>query len=236
MTVLGIDGCRGGWVVAVRRPASIRLEVYTSLELLWAAHRGAKRAFIDVPIGLPESLPRACDGLARRVLGPRASTLFSVPCRNAVYAGDYFRACDINEECLGRRLSRQSWNLVPKIIEADRLLRGAGSEFPLYESHPELCFAALNEGRPLLSKKRERRGVAERLRLLEAYDPSVPLAFRRARAMHGEKQVKDDDLVDALVLAFCAGLSPRQWRVVPDPPERDGLGLPMRIVSPGPST
>lgn len=233
--VLGIDGCRGGWVVAAwRTDGAVQLQVQSTLAAALRANPGAAHAFIDMPIGLPEADPRGCDGLARRLLGSRASTVFPVPCRRAVYAGDYFRACEINWQCQGRRLSRQLWNLVPKIIEVDRLIRTETVGLNLLESHPELCFASLNGGRPLLSKKRERAGRDERLVLLEAVRPGVAAVFEGAAGTLRRLGAMPDDLIDALVLAFSAGLPMEHWRVLPDPPEQDGLGLPMAIVAPAP--
>ncbi|HCJ10793.1 MAG TPA: DUF429 domain-containing protein, partial [Clostridiales bacterium] len=111
-------------------------------------------ALVDIPIGLPGGggpAERACDRLARRRLGPRGSAVFPVPVREAVYAPTYEAACAIQARTRGgRRLSRQVWALVPKMREVDRTLRELGCEAPLlFESHPELCFAALNGGRPL---------------------------------------------------------------------------------------
>lgn len=235
-TVLGIDGCRGGWVVAARRSdGALELQVRPTLAAALAAHPGAAHGFIDMPIGLPEARPRACDGLARRLLGSRASTVFPVPCRRAIYAGDYARACEVNQQCQGRRLSRQLWNLVPKIIEVDGLVR-TETDFPrLHESHPELCFAALNGGRPLLSKKRESAGRHERLALFESLQPGVVAVCEDAAVTLRRFGAMPDDVLDAVVLALSAALPRARWRVLPDPPARDGLGLPMAIVAPAPA-
>ena len=39
----------------------------------------------------------------------------------------------------------------------------------VYEAHPELAFARMNGGKPVLSKKRQPDGYAERCRLLARY-------------------------------------------------------------------
>lgn len=233
--MLGIDGCGGGWAVAQNRALGpICLDVHGSLAEISVAYTGARHCFIDMPMGLPRRGPRACDALARRLLGSRASTVFPVPCREAVYAGDYVRACAVNERCQGRRLSRQLWNLVPKIIELDRLAVARGDGPALYESHPELCFAALNGGTPLLSKKRDRSGRRERLALLESVQPGITTVFEDALARLRRRGAMADDLLDAMVLALSAALPRNRWRSLPDPPERDELGTEMAIIAPAP--
>lgn len=237
MTVLGIDGCRGGWAVAVVKDDGwLGLEVQPTVAAALARHSEARVCFVDIPIGLPDGKPRRCDVLARRLLGSRASTIFPVPCRAAVYAKDYRHACEINFQCQKRRLSRQLWNLVPKMIEVDRFIRAGTGLSRLYESHPELCFAGLNGGPPLLSKKRERRGIEQRLHLLEAELPGATAVFEASAGGLRRSGAMPDDLVDALVLAVSAARPPHRWRILPDPPEKDGLGLPMAIVAAAPST
>lgn len=54
------------------------------------------------------------------MLGPgRGSSVFPVPCRQAVHSETYHEASKINKEVLGRGLSKQGWGIVPKIREVD---------------------------------------------------------------------------------------------------------------------
>ena len=80
--------------------------------LLAVADRG--RLYVDMPIGLPD-WERQLERLARKCLSVRPGSIFSVPCRQAVYSTSYESACDINAEITGKKLSKQSWYLCDKI-------------------------------------------------------------------------------------------------------------------------
>lgn len=74
---------------------------------------------IDIPIGLLDGT-RACDTAARKLLGqPRGSSVFPSPCRAAIQVASYGDACDANELRTGRKLSRQTWGIAPKIKQVD---------------------------------------------------------------------------------------------------------------------
>ncbi len=64
---------------------------------------------IDIPIGLPETGPRECDVLARRLLGrARASSVFPAPIRAVLGAKDYQQACAIRHKIEGKKMSKQA--------------------------------------------------------------------------------------------------------------------------------
>ncbi len=262
----GIDGCRGGWIMLVLEPvpadaaestdspspAPLRLSSHAwellpagGLDRLFAPPGTERRSagadahpiLIDIPIGLPDAEPREADRLARTLLGRRASSVFSVPVRRAVFAEDYREACDANRADTGKGISRQSWNICPKIRETDRLLADfPGSSERLLESHPELCFAVLNAGTPAEHPKKRVEGCGERLDLLSKFLPSSPALFREALGRFPRSRVGRDDLVDALVLAVGAVLIRRYGAVsLPPVPPRDATGLPMRIAVPAAS-
>lgn len=223
VNAIGIDGCRGGWLAAwCRREGAWRVQLFSDLRILSNQFAGATRALIDMPTGLPDTTPRACDAMARRLLGKRACTVFSVPCRAAVYARDYTRACQENQHALGRRLSRQSFNLLPKIRELDTLLR-EDSALCFLEAHPKLCFMALN-GAPVAPSKHSRAGVAARLALLRPHCPVDELIVTtRAQC---PTAVAIDDILDALVLAVAAKACVVR---LPPQPALDAHGLAMNI-------
>ena len=76
---------------------------------------------IDIPIGLKTggSGERLSDLGARSILKARKSSIFPVPCREAIYAKTYKEACEVNERLTGKRISKQAWNIVPKIRDVD---------------------------------------------------------------------------------------------------------------------
>ena len=89
MELVGVDGCRGGWVLAVRSDQERRVRFYVVKSLgsvFRRARAGHAVVAIDMPIGFPESEARACDAEVREELGGRRSSVFSIPCRKAVEA------------------------------------------------------------------------------------------------------------------------------------------------------
>ena len=121
-------------------------------------------------------------------------------------------------------------------LEADRALAARATDDPvddllrarpdlrpvLHEAHPELAFARLNGGRPVLSKKREPAGRAERLRLLEAAGFPCPVD-RLAGAAR-------DDILDAIAVCRTAQLIAEGKALrLGAPDARDAAGLPMAI-------
>ncbi|GAB4313447.1 MAG: DUF429 domain-containing protein [Promethearchaeota archaeon] len=246
----GADGCAGGWVVAVVEPEG-RLFLSTTpklsgfLEAAWSEEPGRPvRLLADVPIGLPTlGEPRACDREARRLLGrPRSSSVFPVPCRRAIYAGSYEEARDVNRRTCGKGVSKQAWNLAPKVREVDALMRSdPRARSAVRESHPELAFWALAGERPMRHYKKTPEGRSERLGVLAEF-AGVEFATRlealaRGGVGHLEKAKQGpkpapalDDVLDAAALAITARQAPGGVAPVPDPPERDELGLPAEMV------
>jgi predicted RNase H-like nuclease len=139
---------------------------------------------VDIPIGLPEAsgTRRACDVDARRALGPRRSSVFPAPSRAALR---------LHRWAPGHGLTKQAWNLVPKVIEADDLWCER-----LHECHPELSFALL-AGEPLPSRKATPAGRADRRLLLREALPEADTLLRLPGAA-------DDDVLDALACLWSA--------------------------------
>ncbi|TVP79802.1 MAG: DUF429 domain-containing protein [Gemmatimonadales bacterium] len=191
---------------------------------------------IDIPIGLPPcgTEGRTCDRLARRRLGPgRGSSVFPAPSRPALRARDHREASRLNRGCLGRGLSIQAWNLVPKIREVDRFLRSRPAMAArVLEVHPELAFHGLAGGRSMTHGKRTPEGREERLRVLEGVFPGVRDFLEEARERWPRSALAPDDLLDAAVCAVTARYPPETLVSLPDSPERDDEDLPMRIVMP----
>lgn len=235
--VAGVDGCRSGWLAVFlsadgREPP--RLSPFARFADLLAAAEAPLRIAVDMPIGLPERIVgpgRGAERAVRRLLGARQSSVFAVPSRAAVGCADYGAACSaaLATSEPPRRVSRQCFHLFPKIRELDALMTPelAGRVF---ETHPEVAFWRLNgEASVPLPKKVKGRpdpaGIEARRRLLEAQ--GFKPAFLRQRPPPGAGA---DDLVDAAACAVVAlRLLRGQAEPFPDPPERDGKGLPVAI-------
>jgi predicted RNase H-like nuclease len=120
---------------------------------------------VDMPIGLSEVGRRSCDTEARRLLGPRRSSVFPVPVRSALAATSF-------AEVTG--LSIQAWNIVPKIAEVD-----ACWEPRVREVSPELSLAVVS-GAPMSHAKRFPEGRVERERVLDVHVPGWARTARGA--------------------------------------------------------
>ena len=180
--VAGVDGCRAGWVVATSDGV---LDVVEHIDAVLALDVAV--IAIDMPIGLPDAGPRACDIAARKLLGPRRSSVFATPVRATLAATDYADALARHRAADGRGLSKQAYHLLPKIRELDAR---AGDD-RLHESHPELAFTRLL-GHPPAHPKRTALGRAERLAAL---------------GLHAIAHLPDaaaDDVLDALALVHTA--------------------------------
>jgi predicted RNase H-like nuclease len=85
--LVGVDGCAEGWICVI--DDGTRIEAIVAPTLPHLLERLAPDAIvaIDVPIGLPEFEPRACDRHAPRLLGrPRGSSVFPAPVRASLAA------------------------------------------------------------------------------------------------------------------------------------------------------
>ena len=234
----GADGCPGGWIVALVRPdgdeASLRI-VPRFADVLAASERPAVVA-VDMPIGLPERTGpggRAAENCVRPLLGARQSSVFSVPSRAAIYAPDHAAACAIAQTTSDppRKVSKQLFNIAPKIREVDNVLRtNPDSKGRVFEVHPEVAFWRLNGERALTEPKKVKSrpyepGLVLRRKLLIA-------AGLPAEAVNAvpPKGAAADDLLDALACAAIARrIDAKIARPFPDPPPRDAHGLPMAI-------
>ena len=95
---------------------------------------------------------RAAENAVRPLLGARQSSVFSVPSRQAIYAADYAQACAVALATSDppRKVSKQLFNIGPKIREVDEALRAdAALASRTFEVHPEVAFWRLNGERPL---------------------------------------------------------------------------------------
>ena len=231
--IYGIDGCRAGWVIAGRRlhdpvpEFSVRANL---TEFFREVHNDGSIVAIDIPIGLSEDSARECDRLARKVLSPgRSSSVFPVPCRSAIRAQTYEEACELNFRARGRKMSKQSFNILPKIREVDGLMSPQVQD-QVFETHPEVLFALLG-GAAMRHNKKKPEGERERLRLLEA--ATVDLTgdeVTRIRADLGAAKVGRDDLVDAALLLVSAHrISIGEHQRYPDVPPIDANGIRMEI-------
>ena len=230
----GVDGCRAGWfAVLLDETDNWEVNLFPDIWALWNRYRNDTVILIDIPIGLPENgEDRKCDKKARQLLAPkRASSVFPAPCRAAVYADSYKKAKEINKQITGKRLSVQTWNIIPKIREVDMFLSAnPNARSVIKESHPEVCFWAL-AAHPMKYPKKKSEGFAERSRVLQSVFYSTKSIVKRTLSNYPLSKVARDDILDALSLAVTARLGTQKGFIpIPETPEYDSHGLPMTIV------
>jgi predicted RNase H-like nuclease len=178
-----------------------------------------------MPIGLADRGPRACDLAARTLLPPgRKSSVFAPPRRYMLACRSWQEAHAEGRRREGVGLSKQSWNICPKIAEIDRHIGPGDQEF-LREAHPELIFHNLNAWQALPPKKTP-VGARRRLAILARHGivlpPGEPAVPRRLAGL--------DDLLDAAACALAAEriLNGDGCRLPPDP-ANDSRRLRMEI-------
>lgn len=224
--IAGVDGCRSGWLV-----------VETTLNLTEAAWRiasnwnaidaNAEVIAVDMPIGISDTGVRQCEVEARPLLSPYGSRVFKTLPRGALRfdQSDWDLANQWSKAQGLGGISRQSWNIRPRILDIESAI-SIGTQSRIFEAHPELAFARLNEGRPLASKH-SAAGLCLRLDLLRTAGFSgLDAWLKDLRGTGG----KPDDLVDACALVLTARhIALGSARHLPRQPEHDARGLRMSI-------
>lgn len=230
--VVGVDGCKAGWFFFRQDREGLSYGIAKDFASLVAALPDHSRVFIDIPIGLIShgEAGRDCDSAARKLLGPRRSSIFSPPCRPVLAARDYDEARVISQRTIGKKLSKQSFFIMPKIKEVDEYLLQGSDRITVREMHPELAFWALNQRRPMEHSKKQAAGFEARLKLLQRYFGSARSLIDEVMLSYPRKQVLRDDIVDALVALVVAGAADDALQTVPGDVPYDSKGLAMEIV------
>ncbi|MEW9267551.1 DUF429 domain-containing protein [Kineococcus endophyticus] len=229
VVVLGVDGRRGGWAVAVVEGGPQRAEVRDWVSLVGqdarpvldlARRHDAAAVGFDVPVGLPADDWRPVDLLAKKALGRAHARVFLVPPREVLRRPDYAAARARCRDLLGGKgLSAQTWGLRgPVLAVDDALAQDTAARGLVVETHPELSFAQMT-GTVLPSKKTV-EGRAAREQALAGW-------------LDGPAAPPGDDHLDAAACAWSAlrwaGWAPGGTARVLGGDE-DERGLPQRIV------
>jgi predicted RNase H-like nuclease len=195
--VLGVDGCRAGWVgIVLASDRGVRGVYGTTMAELAAAAGPVDAVGIDMPLHVTDEVePRASDLAARLHLGPKRSSLFLTPPRAAYLAPTYAEACAVSRRLTGKAPSRQAWALGPKILDVEGWCEGV--DVPVREVHPEVSFSLL-AGTPILASKATWAGLEARRTALAAVGIVVPADLGDAG------RARPDDVLDAAAAAWSA--------------------------------
>ncbi len=215
-SLVGVDGCRAGWIAVCERDGRLSVELWPDLDSLFSQRW--TMACVDIPIGLKHGDGRrACDQEARDLLGKQRSSVFYAPPRQLLAATDY-------EDVRGEGMSLQTFYLLPKIREMDERIEPQDQKW-LKEAHPELSFRSRSER--VLHSKKSPSGRTQRTDLLK--DVESPFDIRRWESGFLRREVAVDDLLDAAILLEVA----REWFLgegqAVGGEERDSRGLKMEI-------
>jgi len=201
--VAGADVFKGRWIVVVLENGAYHQAVIIDrLDDLPPHLPDLSLLALDIPIGLPKDgtdWPRPADPAARKFIGPRWPSVFTAPPRPVYDAPSYSAANDLHRQITTKGLSRQSWALRAKILEAEAFITDHPSTI---EVHPEVCFRAM-KGAPLNFSKKTWNGQMERRTLLAAQGIDLPDQLDELTG-----KAPPDDLLDATAAAWTA------WRCV----------------------
>ncbi len=212
--VLGVDGCPKGWLAVRLFPQKGANEtpqaaIFGNFNALLRSEWGqAQIILVDMPVGLTDHGRRGCDTLARRTLGKgRASSVFPAPRRPML---DFSTYQDANAwgkaqgKEAGGGLSKQAWNILPKIRELDACITPE-SQTRIREAHPEVAFLRLNKGQAVTAPKRKPEGRIARSALLASHGiQQLNEVWSQIVSEYGATAVHLDDYYDACALALTA--------------------------------
>jgi predicted RNase H-like nuclease len=227
--VAGVDGFKDQWCLVLLHLVTGELcarIVPTFSDLLEIPERPLVLA-VDIPIGLPEfTLPggRACEREARRVLGSRASCVFSAVGRAPLRAPSRAEADCLSRAAGGIGIGAQAWGLAAKLREADAAMTPERQGI-VFEVHSEVSFWAMNGRAPLVRAKKAPEGAKDRA------DALVRNGFPEVvHTLPSDLKVGRDDYLDACAAAWTARrVQAGQAGRFPTGIERDGRGLDMAI-------
>ncbi len=216
---------------------------YPSVFNLWHHHQDADRILIDIPIGLKDDGKRWCDVEAKQLLGSsRGNSVFYTPIRAGVEAQN-IKEAKRAQKSLHFSIQNQAWAIVPRIQEVDEFLEMFEEEVDntdIRETHPEICFWALNDGEPMTHGKKTEEGIEERLSLLSNYLTDARGLYEDAVETFTEPEWASvigksgrDDILDAMVAALTArecGENPPRLPKESKPEYDDVRGREIEIV------
>ena len=212
MKIAGVDGCHGGWVVASRID-----DKHLPTIRIFDRFEGILNSFsdyvivVDMPIGLAsrEKGKRDADVKAKSILTEvkRGGSVFYPPVKEVIERvmkkpelvsyneRNYVAVCEISNKLTNRKLSRQSFGILRKIVEINSVKANN-----VYEFHPEIVWVKTCGFRQLDYKK-SKTGEEQRLKCLSDklnIQQNTLLTLIADSRRGKSKDVSRDDIIDAL--------------------------------------
>lgn len=223
----GVEPCRSGWLVVAGNLQGITLApqpafVSPTLADVLDYRPSFSVIAVHASVGVPDKPGdhRACDVAARALLGRHGATVVAAPSRALLAATSFAQAREIDPS-----VDVVRWATLRRTREAVEEVASWRQRF-VWETHPELAFRSMNEGRPLNYSRRSVLGAAERAELLEA---KLPGSSRVLEAR--PRGVEEWRLLAALAdLWLARRVKAHAITRMADPPEWDAEGVRMDLV------
>lgn len=196
MRVLGVDGCRAGWLGIVLNDGHCEALCAPRIADLVTDAGPVEGIAIDIPIGLLDRGRRTADAAARPCIGKLGRSVFATPVRSALSARPFAAAVAESVRLSGTGLSQQAYALRAKIFDVEEWL--PASTPPVWEVHPEVSFA-IACGATLSHSKRTWAGIEERRVILANQGLAV-----EGPMLPGGASAGVDDVLDAAIAAWSA--------------------------------
>ncbi len=234
ISYIGIDGCKNKWLAVRLNRDGYNIFLFDDIDDIKQSFTPDDKILIDMPIGLidiADDRYKRPDSQLRKSLPGKASSVFNTPFRSIAYEDDIAKAWDISNSQDGRMNSmsmafRKHVKTVDFFLQNNPKLKNV-----LLESHPEYCFAVLNDGNPILTSKLTPEGIRDRINVLNRY--YIKTEELLEQALEDISKRIADDVLDALCLAVCAKLGADYgFLTIPETPYTDPTGLKMQIVYP----
>ena len=204
--IIGIDGCKSGWfAVWQNQDEAIETAIFQSMNNLKDFFIKSNQLIIgiDMPVILSEVMPREADQLARKLLGKKASSIFTAPTPEMLEQPNYEKASLVSKKLIGKSMSLQSWYLFPKIKDVQTVLH-----------HENI----------IIESKKTAEGFEIRKSLLDKH--FLNFNFDSIRNKYQKKDVMDNDILDALVVLWSTKrIVNTQASYLPEKPEKPNMQI-----------
>lgn len=202
--IAGVDGFKSQWCAVLQNidTEELRVRIVPTFAGLLSLAEAPAIVAVDIPIGLPEfAVPggRSCEREARRVLGPRVSSVFSAVGRQVIGEASQPDANRASRAAGGLGVGAQAWGLAAKLREADAAMTPEAQQV-IREVHPEVSFWAMNGRVPMPFSKKVPDG--ERCRQAVLLQAGFLSEFIGSMGAH--LRVGRDDFLDACAALWTA--------------------------------
>lgn len=227
-----MDSCPAGWLAISLdyNNSSFSFNLIKNKIHLEECIKKSTLTGIDIPIGLSKNSNRLCDTEAKKILSPRHMCIFPAPIRQVVrQAISREEASEISYRLTKKKISCQTWNIIPKIKEVDSTVRLSNNKKKVFEVHPELSFYELNKGNVIIESKKSSEGKKKRLNLIKKHLNNKIYDLVRLKIPQ-KSLIQDDDIIDACA-ALWSTIRKHKNQAIPTPikPEKDEYGIQMCI-------